>query len=843
MSRMFRASRVIWLIVGIFCLCVIGVGTLLIQQLTREAELAARQQAASLARAAESALNRNFIAFDLTLAGLATMPGLFVDERGTVDASRAPAILRALIDQRLLVHNLTILDSQRNVLAAAEQSTMRLGLSLPSEFFDAVEAQLAPKLAISRPATDFSTGERVLHFARPLDFAGGERRIAVATVPVSVLTTILAPAVEIDGMTIAMENDDGVLLASVPANDSLLGRKLPLASAANADPARAKLTTGRLAGEPAYAAARSTVYGSVHVTAAISRAAAMAPMREPRLTTLTIGTLFILLAITLGVLSQAYLQRLKALTAESANAHFVLEEALASMDEGFLLWNADDRVIAWNERYLTMFPHLRGVIAVGASVEEVAEVAAATMIAGEDEQRRDAWIADRVAQHKAAPGREVEQRLPGGTVIGVVERRTATGGIVAIYRDVTESRAAARELELAMRNAEAANEAKTRFLATMSHEIRTPLNGVLGMNSLLLHTPLDAKQRLYAETIRSSGETLLNIINDILDMSRLEAGRVSLESAPFDPAALIDEVAAPLAARADAKGIVLKVEHDAALHRRLVGDAARLRQVLFNLVGNAVKFTERGQVVISATHRPLDGGRVEWNVRICDSGIGIAADVLPTLFDRFTQADSSTSRRFGGSGLGLAICRELIELMGGRISIDSRIGIGTEIGIAVPMPVADQAESSGRGADDVSPSPGRALRILVAEDNGVNQMLIAAMLQQMGHQVDVAADGWEAVQKVRQTRFDLVLMDIQMPQMDGVSATRAIRQLPGEAGMVPIVAVSANVLPEQRAAYLAAGMIEHVTKPIDRAVLARAIAAAVEPTTETGGSGQAAANA
>ena len=826
MNRFMRASRVIWLIAGLFCLSVASVAIWLVDEFQNEALMAARHQVERQSRGAETSLNRTFIAIDLTLAALETMPGLFVENSKQLDLAKAPAVLRALIDQHLLVRDLILLDSDGQVLAAAEESTTRLGLPLPEPFFSRVRSLQAAQLSISVPAASLSTREKVIFFARPIGAPGAGRRIAVATVPVMALTTIMAPAVDIAGLSIALERSDGILLASVPANDSMLGRLHAHAPEVARLSQAAGMAEGRLNAGPALTSVRPTVYASVLVSAAVTEAAIQARWHEPALMTVALAGLFVVLAVVVGAMSQAYLARLKAVGVETTNAKFVLEEALASMEEGFLLWGRDERVIAWNERYLDMFPHLRGALAPGISRAELAEIAARAMLPGGSDAQRQAWIAERLST-RGGTGGALEQHLPNGRTISVAERRTATGSTVAIYHDVTDARGTARGLQEARRAAEAANEAKTRFLATMSHEIRTPLNGVLGMNSLLLATDLSEKQRMYADIIRSSGDSLLTIINDILDMSRLEAGHVSIELAAFEPARLLDDVTSLLESRAHEGAISLRVEHDPGLPAVLLGDARRLRQVLFNLIGNAIKFTEQGGVVVESSHALLDDDRIEWTLCVRDTGIGIEAHVIPSLFDRFTQADTSTSRRFGGSGLGLAISRELVELMHGRIRIDSRIGKGSEVRMSIPLDRAPQGVDRDVIKSRQAFSPDRHLHILVAEDNQVNQIVISAMLHQMGHVVDVVSDGFEAVACIRQAQYDLVLMDIQMPRMDGVAATRAIRQLSGASGQVPIIAVSANALAEQRLSYLAAGMNDHLSKPIDQAMLVQVIATAV----------------
>ncbi len=828
MSRPPRAVRVIRWGVGAFVLCVFAAAAWLLADLQRRAEVAACRQAEALARGAEVTLNRLLLDIDLTLAGLEQMPGLLAGLGGGTAAAPARDALRAIVGQHLTLRELALFDARGGLLAAADDATARVGANLPLGFLPEVLARGPPQLVVSAPATHLASGERVVFLGRTVGGGpGGAAVAAVATVPVALLTTLLTPAVEIAGLTIALETASGVLLAGVPANDSLLGRQRVGPDDGLRPSPVPRWTAGRIDEGTECASTRSTLYPSVLVTAGIARDAVWDGWRAERLATIGFAAVFAALALGLGLLAQKALQRLATASASAVGARQVLEEALASMDEGFLLCDADDRVVSFNERYLQLFPHQRGVAAPGVEFRAMVQAAARAMLPDATEGQRRAWVAERLGAHRAV-GAEFEQRLPDGRIVSTVERRTGTGGTVSIYRDVTAARAAARELERARRDAEAANEAKTRFLATMSHEIRTPLNGVLGMNGLLLDTPLDPRQRMYAETIRASGETLLAIINDVLDMAKLEAGRMRLEPAPFAPASLVDEVAALLGPRAGDKGIWLTVEHDDPAHAddALEGDASRIRQVLFNLVGNAVKFTERGGVTVRTERQPRLDGRVDWTVRVRDTGIGIAPQALPTLFDRFTQADGRIARHFGGSGLGLAISRELVTLMGGRIEVESRLGEGSEFRLRLPLKPGTAAPAAAVPSPADAPAAAKPLRVLVAEDNRVNQLLMTAMLAQMGHHADVVADGREAVRQVQEAPYDVVLMDVQMPEMDGVAATRAIRRLGGTAGRVPIVAVSANVLPEQQAAYRDAGMNDLVPKPVEQARLAQAIAAA-----------------
>jgi PAS domain S-box-containing protein len=401
--------------------------------------------------------------------------------------------------------------------------------------------------------------------------------------------------------------------------------------------------------------------------------------------------------------------------------------------------------------------------------------------------------------------------------------------IFGIQHDVSAREQFARDAERARRAAERANAEKSDFLAFMSHEIRTPMNGVMGTISLLLDTTLDAEQHAYAETARRCGELLLATVNEMLDLSRIEAGHLAIEEEAFDLAAPVAEVLDLLAPAVAEKGIRLSASIDPLLPARVIGDARRLRQVLLNLADNAVKFTAVGGVGIRV-ERAENPNHVRFAV--ADTGIGMPPEVQARLFGRFAQGGPETARRYGGSGLGLMICKRLVGLMGGRIVLASTPGKGSTFSFEIPLrPIAE----SGRPPSTLLPKPALAKplpgargRILIAEDGEANQLVAAAILRKAGYAVDLARDGEEALGAARTAAYDLVLMDVRMPRMDGLAATVAIRGLEGQAGRVPIIAMTAAAMPNEVARCLEAGMDGHVAKPMDLTALLAAVSDMLE---------------
>ncbi|PWC61299.1 histidine kinase [Azospirillum sp. TSH7] len=426
------------------------------------------------------------------------------------------------------------------------------------------------------------------------------------------------------------------------------------------------------------------------------------------------------------------------------------------------------------------------------------------------------------------------------------DRRYVTGAL----RDVTAQREIEASLRRAKEAADQANRAKGEFLATMSHEIRTPMNGVLGALALVDGPNLNDDQRQLLDVANRSGNALLQIIDDILDLSKLEAGKAEVEPVDFELRAVLGDSIDLLEPAACGRGLILTREVAPAVPDRVRADLRRIRQVLVNLVGNALKFTHRGGVAVRVGQEGevSADGTFFLRFEVADTGIGIPEDVQPTLFRRFTQADSSTTRRFGGTGLGLAISRELVTLMGGQIGVTSAEGKGSTFWFTVrcepaadpsagvlSVPCGPEPVPAEGGAAPLPSAASASLHVLVAEDNEINRDIVVTMLRRAGHRVTAVEDGLQAVRLVEEGGFDLVLMDVQMPVMDGVTATRHIRAMPGEVSRLPIVALTGNVMPGHRAEYLAAGMTAYLTKPIVSADLYDVLRTAAAPRAQEDG--------
>ena len=424
-------------------------------------------------------------------------------------------------------------------------------------------------------------------------------------------------------------------------------------------------------------------------------------------------------------------------------------------------------------------------------------------------------------------------RHADGTYRHLEWRARRVGAFVfGVARDVTERLAAEAEVNAARAAAEAANRAKSDFLANMSHEIRTPLNGVIGVTAALARTPLSESQREMVGLIERSGETLERLVSDVLDVSKIEAGKLEIEAAPFDLESELDGVADVYRLRAHEKGLGFELRRQPMAQGVFLGDAVRLRQVLGNLLSNAVKFTQSGHVAVDVEVVADDGEAPGQRLRVSvsDTGVGFPEAFARELFDRFAQADGAITRRFGGTGLGLAICRSLVAMMGGQITAESRPGEGSRFTFELPLAPVEGVADEGVAAE---PAPVRleGRRVLLAEDHPINQRVVELILAPFGVDLTIAPDGAAALSILEGERFDLILMDMQMPGVDGLAATRTLRarEAAGATPPTPVLMLSANAMREHREAARAAGADAHLAKPVTAEALVSAIAELLEP--------------
>ncbi|RUS61016.1 response regulator [Pseudorhodobacter sp. E13] len=455
--------------------------------------------------------------------------------------------------------------------------------------------------------------------------------------------------------------------------------------------------------------------------------------------------------------------------------------ALEAIPDGFVLFDREDRLLACNQRYRELYPESAEAMVPGAPFEEILRYGLDRGQYKDAIGREAEWLQERLERHHDTSS-ILEQELEGGRWLRVLEQPTPDGGRVGLRVDITHQKEQQAALNEARKAAEAANRAKSAFLANMSHEIRTPMNGVVGMAELLCDTGLTEEQRLFADTIRSSGEALLVIINDILDYSKIEAERLTLHPEPFDLERLIHEVAMLLQPSARERGLDLMIDFDMFLPTRFIGDAGRLRQILTNLVGNAVKFTEKGHVLIRIVGIETEPGNQQLHISVEDTGIGIPADQLEHVFGEFNQVESAANRKFEGTGLGLAITQRLIDRMGGSVWVDSEFGKGSCFGFRIELPVAeDQA---------TIPVPVTLKRAIVVDDQFINRTILERQLITCGMQVKTCRTGAEVVAALeKDSGFDVLITDHEMPEMNGLQLAETLR---GAGHNLPIVLLSSN---------------------------------------------------
>ncbi len=813
-----RGPRVSIAIVPVLLLLWLGIGVFLVQK--HNTDLAsAERDARNLSHAFEENIHRTIEAIDTAIRAVrvarAGDPAHFDLEKWERDSglTRELTLQLSFADRTGSVVLSNLASSQPNRTTIADRDHFRIPRDTPGD-----------TLFISRPVSGRVSHRWSVQFVRKVyDASGGFDGVVVASLDPGFLSRFYT-SLAIGRGTLILLGSDGIVRSSAPETVVPLGADLsgtpPMAAASVASHGTVRMdgTTDRL--DRIFAWRQVEPYGLI-AAVGLSTGDALEEYRRDLYGGIVVGLgLSILTAIVGAVL--AHHRRDVTMSRE------MLRVAVDNIGQGLIVVDTQRHVPVMNGRaaeLLGLPPHLTHP---GVELDSLLEW---QLAAGEFADPESAGVRCLAESGGIEGGISVYRRARrNGTVLEVRTKVVETGLAVRTFTDITEQEHAARDLAAARDAAEAAARARSEFLAVMSHEIRTPLNGVIGVAGLLEKMELGPEQRDYVQVIRQSGDHLLQLVNDILDFSRLEAQRMELEDVAFDPRALMRGVMGMFMTQAAGKGLRLTGLAADGVPEAVSGDPGRLRQILLNLIGNAVKFTDRGWIALTMAHEPDGDGGVRLLFSVADSGIGIIPEAIERMFQEFTQMDGSISRRFGGSGLGLAICRRLVELMGGTIAVESKPGEGSTFRFDVPLRLAANPNEPDTQAALAEPAADRPLRILLAEDNATNRLVALAMLRQLGHRTDVASNGLEVLHALRSEQYDLVLMDVMMPEMDGISATREIRSREPHGTHLPIVGLTAGSGADALAACLGAGMDAIATKPVTlvrlRAALAEGLKAA-----------------
>jgi signal transduction histidine kinase/BarA-like signal transduction histidine kinase len=671
----------------------------------------------------------------------------------------------------------------------------------------------ADRLFISKPVLGKVSGKWSIQFTRPIldktRFAGV---LVVSVSPTAFAEFSQKNAFGFDKIS-TMVADGGVIMARHPGNDEYVGKTLSdapyLTEAAplSGHYRRVSLVDGV---ERIFGFFRIPEYGVTLVVGQSVKIALAPYFAHRQLVLLVSGVISILLALLLILQFRSRSVR-ETMERQVQESREMLWSAVDSVDEALVIYDKDDRLAYCNEQYRAHHRGSAAMLVPGRRFEEIVRSGAEQGHYPEAEGRLDEWVAERLEAHLSGNADSI-QKTAGGRWLRIVERLTPDGFRVGFRVDITE-------LYEAKAAAEEANRAKSDFLANMSHEIRTPMNGILGMTEVLLDSPLSREQRDYLSVVKASGDSLLTIINDILDFSKIEAGRLELEAIAFELEKTMASAISAQQTQIAAKGLAIETQIDADLPRAIVGDPVRLGQVITNLLGNAVKFTETGKITVGLRRiGSIDAISVHLELSVTDTGIGIAQDKLASIFKPFVQSDSSVTRNFGGTGLGLTISSQLVQRMGGTLRVDSALGQGSRFFFDFTAAIADQSPSPlSEPPASAEPPPIRPLAILLVEDNKINQRLMLAILSKSGHRVTIAANGFEALDRLAEQTFDVALMDVQMPELDGLETTRRIREREAVDGThLPIIALTASALVGDKDSCTAAGMDDYLTKPVQR---------------------------
>jgi signal transduction histidine kinase/CheY-like chemotaxis protein len=777
---------------------------LMIERGRQEALAQAKQTVERIARAVEANINRHFTQVESLLFGLPVILGPARD--GRFDANRASEVLQELNNQNLIYRDILVLDSTGQAVATALSVYRRRRLPGPTGPSFNESGLHEGGLRIGGPIRNPASREWGLFFAHPVNIAGLPNATAMAEIPLANLSQLLASGGDAPGLRITLMRNDGLLLAALPHDEGLI--------ATRPDPT---------AEPPVLALTRPTLYGNLTIRVTMTREAALVAWSSDRWPAILFSAAFGLLIITLAGLLSIMLRQRERSEGDRDRWRTTLANALDSMSDGFVLFGPDDRLVICNQRFREMYALSAPFIREGASFRDIMREGALRgqfpQLTGDIEAAIDEMV--RWRRSKGAP---LESLLPDGRWILITERMTPDGGTIGIRTDITELKRANEELARARDAAHAEDVAKGMFLARMSHELRTPLNSMLGFaQALMQDNNLGATQRDQLRLLHDAGGHLRELVNRLLDLTKIEAGQLDLDLRPVALRPLFEACAGLMAPDVDRKRLRLSLDLSPAMPEMVEADAMRLRQMLLNLLSNAVKFTPDGGRV-DLRVRPLARQQQGLRIEVQDCGPGVPPDKRHLLFRDFTQISPHGESEGLGTGLGLAITARLAAAMGGAIGCDSEAGSGALFWLELPLRTL-----AGRPMPEPMPPPAPpdpnlpGLLVLVADDLAPNRLVVQALLAPAGHRVEFVSNGSAAVAAVERQAFDIVLMDVHMPGMDGLEATRRIRTLPAPKGAIPILGVTASTLPEEISACYEAGMDGHLAKPIDRDALLAAM--------------------
>ncbi len=776
----------------------------------------AAESVSRAAQVAQSLLDRHLLQVDGQLSSLTEWL-----QRGFIspaDPERASLALEQLTSHSYTHRNLMLADATGEIWASGVAARRGHSLPLPRGLLE--RAAQDPQVTLHGPLRSPETGLSMLLLLRPVgQDASGRPLLAAAEIPTAMITAVLAPMVNPPDLRVRLENREGLVLAAGPGQTYLVGQSLPALPQTSQRETRVERSPNRQGPGHVFATARPIMLPGLLAVAVLPESSALNGWSALRISILTGSGIAALLLVALAAalfFIAWHNQRAHALR-ESADAR--LRAAIESLPDGFVLWDAEDRLVICNSRYRSFYGPVEAMLVPGLRFEELARAWVAHDMFTHADPDPEMRVAKVLESHRN-PGPPREREMSDGRFLRLAQSRMPDGGLVVVLTDITALKRAMGELGAARDAADRATAAKSHLLAHVSHELRTPLASLLRLADALQHdTALGARQRHQAGLVGATARHLLSLANEVLDLAAMEADSLSLNLATASPTAIFEEALAMVQPLAEAKRVRLDVSA-CGLPPHVEVDAMRLRQMVLNLLSNAVKFTPEGSHVRLIAEAA--GEKMRFSVQ--DQGAGVPEALRSQIFEDFTRLDASQP---DGTGLGLSITARLTQLMGGTIRcLDASPPPGARFEVELPLRLA------GPPAPVADPEPRRGLRLLAVDDAPSNLAVLRALLAQSDLELETVTEGAAALEAVeiaaREGRpFDVILMDVMMPGMDGKETTRRLRAMPGTLGRIPVIAVTASAFPDDLAEARAAGMDGHVIKPVDRALLLRALAEAV----------------